>query len=395
MFEEHDIGVTWFHCTHEGCEKKFKMKLTQIKHTKNGHRPKTYPCNETECELLPEFKTKLELKTHKFRVHRKGFIWHYCDHFECRAREKSKSRLKKHLAKVHKIDVIYHACLEMTCGFATTTKKLLKQHTINIHDEGDNKCGICMEYKNSSVKYGDSRICRKCEIEHVTKTKTLRKETEWSRYVDKHIGINNLLGSNKSLKSMGACSSKRPDKIWTGPDLCIIGECDEHQHKYSSGSYQCEDTRLSEIYDQKGIIGGKMVVIRWNPDTYQPPNKKYKRMIRKDRLDLFVKFRRYIAANVPSDVITVFYMFYSKDNPQITRNYPYSLIYAETDFNNMVLPARNSTGMVKAVITTNPYKERARAKKKLRNLRAATYLPTTMADKFDTMVPQIIKKLRV
>lgn len=105
-----------------------------------------------------------------------------------------------------------------------------------------------------------------------------------------------------------------------------IDECDEHQHKYTNGDYTCEEERLMEIYDEPGIIGKQMTVIRWNPHNYKDPNGK-KCKNREERLKQFIELKRKIRNNPPKDKIHIYYMFYDKDNPNIVKNIPYTFIY--------------------------------------------------------------------
>jgi hypothetical protein len=173
------------------------------------------------------------------------------------------------------------------------------------------------------------KVCRDCYKKLTGKSS--RIEHIWSDYLDKHIGTEFLLSSDKSLKQNGGCSLRRPDKMYTGLDVVEIDECDEHQHFHTNGDYSCDEQRLSEIYDEEGICGKHMVVIRWNPDQYNVPEG-YRKMNRSDRLKLMVKLKLHLRNNPPQQKISVYYMFYDEDNPHICQNYPTTLIYDETDF---------------------------------------------------------------
>ena len=66
-----------------------------------------------------------------------------------------------------------------------------------------------------------------------------------------------------------ACLKYRPDIMYASENLVIYVEIDEHQHKYGNGSYQCDEKRMSDLYDE---TPGKLVVfVRYNPPTYKPP----------------------------------------------------------------------------------------------------------------------------
>jgi hypothetical protein len=132
-----------------------------------------------------------------------------------------------------------------------------------------------------------------------------------------------LVGTDVSMRSLGGCSLKRPDKFYMCPNMLVeVDECDEHQHSYrGSGGYTCEEQRITELYDEPSIVGNKMVVIRWNPDSYEPPQG-VKKLARRERLKAMVAMKRAVRAHPPPGPITVIYMFYSASNPQITRRLP-------------------------------------------------------------------------
>ena len=119
------------------------------------------------------------------------------------------------------------------------------------------------------------------------------------------------MGSDKSLKSFGGCQRYRPDKLYIGLKMVELDECDEHQHKYLV-NYSCDERRVSEIYEEDGICGKNMVVIRWNPDYYTPPKGKNKQS-RKDRLIMYKQLKLKLRKKQHTDKIHIYYMFYSDD----------------------------------------------------------------------------------
>jgi hypothetical protein len=176
-------------------------------------------------------------------------------------------------------------------------------------------------------------ICRECYRKATGQTS--RVETVWSQYLDTHLGTDFLVGSDQSLRSLGGCSRKRPDKLYASLNTVEIDECDEHQHQGQNGNYRCDETRLSELYDDPSISGKKLVVIRWNPHSYEVPNSK-DRQTREQRLKLMVQLKRALRANPPSDLISVYYVCYSADSDRICRNYPVHLIYDREDIQRIV-----------------------------------------------------------
>ena len=126
------------------------------------------------------------------------------------------------------------------------------------------------------------------------------------------------------------------DKLYTGIELVIQGECDEFEHCYWNGSYLCEQERISEIYDEPGICGKFLAVVRHNPDSYQVPEGKT-RLKKADRLALTVKLMKHIQAHpeVMKAPIHVFYLFYSLENPLICKDFPVSMLYDESDLEKL------------------------------------------------------------
>ncbi len=119
--------------------------------------------------------------------------------------------------------------------------------------------------------------------------------------------------------------------INVGIDMVELDECDEHQHKYNNGNYACDEKRISDIYDEEGICGKKMIVIRWNPDNYEVPDG-YKKKNRDERLKLMVRLKRYLRENPPESKIHIFYMFYDDDSIRLSQKINHTLIYDENDF---------------------------------------------------------------
>jgi hypothetical protein len=135
-----------------------------------------------------------------------------------------------------------------------------------------------------------------------------------------------LLGTDNSMRSMGGCQLYRPDKLYASGNLVIHTECDEFEHKKSNGDYQCDEKRISDIYDE--FCGKTYVVIRWNPDSYKTRNGE-KKLNRQERLDALVSVFKKLREKEHKDPIHIYYMFYSKDNERITKNFPYTLLYSD------------------------------------------------------------------
>ena len=235
-----------------------------------------------------------------------------------------------------KKNVKWHPCTVEGCGYESKQLGNLKSHLAYVHDIGKHTCDYCIKNRNSSIEFidkniGKVHICRECFNKQTGKNS--RIELEWSDYLDKELGTEFLISSDKSLRSLGGCSLKRPDKLYASPELVELHECDENQHNYSMSEYSCEEQRITELYDDPSFIGKNMVVFRWNPHTYiYPPG--IEKMNKIERLKLYVKLTKHVRFTQSKEQpkIFIYYMFYDKDNPKITKNIPHKLIYSEIDF---------------------------------------------------------------
>ena len=239
--------------------------------------------------------------------------------------------------QAHNIGVKWIVCDVEGCEHKCKTNCTMKEHLQNVHDIGDYTCEYCAKNRKSSISYTDkktnttSNICRECY--NRASGQKVRKEIEWSRYIDLHFGTDYLLSNDRSLKSQGGCQLLRPDKMYNCPNLTLILECDEHQHIYNNGSYTCEEKRLSDVYDEPGISGKFMAVIRYNPDTYQAADGK-KRLKKSDRLQLMVQTMQWVVCNyeqVMGSPVHVFYIGYNTDNAKLCKNFPITMIHSVDD----------------------------------------------------------------
>jgi len=191
-------------------------------------------------------------------------------------------------------------------------------------DIGNNKCDICAYYKKSSILYIQKekrmKICKKC-YKKMTK-KNSRIEKVISDYLDEIPEIKPfLIGTDISFKKMGGCSLKRPDKLYVSHNISLWVEIDEFQHKMSNGSYMCDEKRISNEFDN--LPQNKLIVIRINPHKYKKkPNKTLL-----ERLNHLKNLILHLIKNPPQELIKIFYLYYDKDNPRLSKNIPFELIY--------------------------------------------------------------------
>ncbi|AII17165.1 putative zinc finger domain containing protein [Aureococcus anophagefferens virus] len=323
--DEHDNYVNWHKC--DICTDKFKELGNLKKHKAYAH---DIDVTWHYCEICDKgFKTTSTLKQHKQHVHDIDVTWHYCE--ICDDGFKKASTLKKHKQNVHDIDVVWHYCEICNEGFKQADN--LKRHKKLVHDIGDNECAFCIENRYSKISYtdhcGTHEICSKCFYKVTGKSS--RIEIIWSDYLDEKLGTNALVLNDKNLKSIGGCTLYRPDKLYLFEDTVELAECDENQH--SGNNYQCEDTRISDIYNEEGICGKFMYLIRFNPDKYFPNDLVIKRQL--ERFEIYVALVTKLRRLQHLDKIHIYYLFYDEDNDNISQEYPFTHIHSMEDVENL------------------------------------------------------------
>jgi hypothetical protein len=294
MSNIHNIDVKWFNC--EKCD---------------------YKC-----------KTSSDLEKHNVNLHYTDIKLFNCE--KCNYKSKLKDSLKKHMKNKHDIDVKWYNC--KYCDYKTKASSDLSRHKQNIHDIGNHLCNYCLGNKNSSINYEGYKICRKCYNKRTGKS--TRSEYEWSEYLDKNFGTEFLLSSDKRIHG-NKCQYYRPDKIYASSELIIHKECDEHEHKYNNGNYECDEKRISDIYDEFENKN-TYIVTRWNPDNYIVPKEK-KRLYRKERLELDLYITKKIQENQNKfPKLFIFFICYSKNSQRLTKNIPFVLIYDKIDVDDFI-----------------------------------------------------------
>ena len=322
---KHGTGGVWLTCPEAGCTHRTLRRSNLKMHLahKHGIGAIWLTCPEAGC--THRTLQRGHLKLHLAAKHGIGGLT--CPEAGCTHRTLRRSDLKKHLAHKHGTGVVWLPCTHAGCTSKFKSRGHLNAHLAHKHDIGDHQCEYCLGHHTSKIPYTDKNmgrvhICRKC-YNRVT-GKTSRVELTWSNYTDTALGVDFLIGNDTSLRTLGGCSRRRPDKMYASPGHIEIDECDEHQHRYhGSTAYTCEEARLTEIYDDPSLCGSTMTVIRWNPDTYTvPPGSR--RVPRKERLAMFVALKQHLrrSRSEQDPRIRIFYMFYDRDNPTICQNLP-------------------------------------------------------------------------
>lgn len=327
---KHNIDSIWFKCDIDSCEYKCKNNSDLKRHKANKHNINITWFKCTKCKY--KCKHSSDLKKHKANKHNIYVTWIKCDIDKCDFKCKHSSVLKAHKANKHNINVTWYECDIDKCEFKCKHNGTLKIHKEYKHDMGKYKCDFCNGNKNSRILYkdnhGNHKICKRCY--HKWTGKESRIELRWSKYIDDNLGIEFLSSSDVNLRQLGGCQLYRPDKLYIGLTTVELDECDEQQHRYGT-SYLCDERRVSHIYDEDGICGKKLIVIRWNPHTYKVPSGYTKKNLVK-KLEMMVNLKKHLRKNPPKDIIHIYYMFYDVDNPLITENIPHTMIYDKEDY---------------------------------------------------------------
>ena len=161
---------------------------------------------------------------------------------------------------------------------------------------------ILCQYCSSVIHYNE-QYCSSCKkyIELGNKTvKTKQKELEIKTILEE----NEIKAIHDTVVS-GACSKRRPDFLIPTRWGHIVLETDEHQHNRKTYSYECEITRMKQIYQDIGEQN--MIFVRYNPDNYKTISGKPLEKIK--RQDFLVK---YINGLINTDYfgLGVVYLFY-------------------------------------------------------------------------------------
>ena len=229
----------------------------------------------------------------------------------------SAGNLRIHIKAVHE-QLKDHEC--ELCDYKCSRVGDLKKHLSNIHDIGPYECAYCVKNRYSQIPHVDqfgttSYICRECFNKATGKDS--RIELQMSEYLDSIGWLRpHLISSDRSFSSIGGCSLKRPDKLYfIGDEVVIWVECDENQHQDST--YSCDIARISEGFDEFKDMGMAVVVIRWNPHTYIPPDG-YDIASKGERLEILLETIDEMIENPPEYPLTIYYLFYDEDTDRVS-----------------------------------------------------------------------------
>lgn len=250
-----------------------------------------------------------------------------CPHPNCPEAFKRSDTLRRHI-KCHSGSRPF-SCEH--CEATFTRKESKVKHEQGVHDIGDIECPICC-CKCSRLRACvtsnniDTGACRKCFMKITGKN--IRIEHEWSAFLDLHFYPDWRICSDNRVMG-NVCHMYRPDGMWASDGFYLQWELDEYQHRRSGGNYDCDERRISQIYDEFEVCA-QYVVVRVNPHHYKAPVGTDKPN-QEDRKHLMLRVMRACLQRTWTTKIHVVYMFYSADNPKITQNLAKTLLFSRTD----------------------------------------------------------------
>lgn len=352
----HDEGdFEWHECEEKRCDSRFKTQYDLDKHLWHVHSigdREMVPCTEDGC--TSEFKTNGGLKKHLANIHNLDVTWHDCTHCgksfkqrghlnthlwcvhnvgeekwyecdDCDKKFKTNGKLKEHRKFVHGDDVTWYPCTHKDCTAKFKTNGHLTRHLSQVHDIGDKQCEFCVGNVNKLNSYTDPKTKEKHNICRACYNKATGHSTSREKQMVETLKKNPLIGpfiilTNQVIKHHMSQTLRRPDVLLSCPNnIHIIIECDECQH--SGYVDKCEDGRMDEIIDE--FKNGRVIFIRWNPDTYKIEKGK-KRKTRPERLKALQQKVIELSQKQYKDTdsfVQVHYMYYDEDNPVITQRF--------------------------------------------------------------------------
>jgi len=215
------------------------------------------------------------------------------------------------------------------CDKAFVQKSIKTRHKRVVHDIGDHECELCckkcgrLRPCTDPATNIDSMACRDCFMKITGKD--IRIEHEWSLYLDEHFFPEWRVCTDSRVGGE-SCSAYRPDGLWASPKIVLQWELDEHQHRGTS--YDCDERRISELYDE--FPGKQYVVVRVNPHGYKAPSGT-KKPSQEERKELMLRVMLACLEKEWETPIHVVYMFYSADNANITHNLGKTLLFDAKD----------------------------------------------------------------
>ena len=141
-----------------------------------------------------------------------------------------------------------------------------------------------------------------------------------------HSGYNIEIIAGKQIE--GGSSKRRPDMLISFEAYCIIVEIDERQHR--SYSNEDDEQRVTDLIND--LQGRKLVLIRFNPDSYKDANRVNRRSLfsktrgariyqiacphkYEERMNKLKKLLEHYLTNAPEQTYVEHRLYYDKFDP--------------------------------------------------------------------------------
>ena len=206
-----------------------------------------------------------------------------------------------------------------------------------------NICSICCE---RFLESDEMKICSDCmniEDNGGVSIKTKRKEISVKNFLEE----NSIHYDIYDKKVKGGCSKRRPDFVIETKWGSIILEVDENQHKQKTYNCHCEVVRMRQLYFDIGTE--KLLIIRYNPDSYIPSYGKILSEVQ--RFNYLLKILEKYKEQQPRYNCSVLYMFYDgfsylEEELEGIDPYDSKLIIYKKDGKFIVMDEQNVTWLI-------------------------------------------------
>jgi hypothetical protein len=330
----HGIGAQLFVCEIDGCVETAKSKANLKYHQIHAHGfgAQDLVCGLGGCKTVT--KTPTDLKSHQKHVHGISAKVFSCGIGDCKKTAKTSASIKTHQRLIHGAgNVLEFPCDVQDCTFKTKIVGNLKKHKSRVHDIGDKECQMRIHNVYKLISYTDPQfgqvlqICREC-FNKTTGHKT-RVELIMVQFLKKQIDSPMILHNQRVHGD--ACTTYRPDVVYASPGLTLCIECDEHEHLWENGTYQCDETRMSRLAEETSH--NRVIFLRLNPHSYKAPPGEPK-LSQNARVTLLVQTYHWICGiHDQLPFLFVIYIGYSPGNPRIALCIPKLMVYSDRDLN--------------------------------------------------------------